>query len=95
MKRSVLMLNSDRVSAVYAPETIPLFYEISALNLPAQNFKILYLPLPENPFYTVFSKSAPKAKYFLEKYNKARKKINLSYEEYLSLYLKNINIIRF
>jgi ABC-type amino acid transport substrate-binding protein len=90
MKRAVKMLAAGRVTAVAAPERHPFYFEVSQLNLKEGEFKILNLPYLGREFHTVFSKASPKGKRLLESYNKARKKVLVSYEQYLAeFYIKH------
>lgn len=95
MKRAVKMLAAGRVTAVAAPERHPFYYEVGQLGLKEGEFKVLKLPSAGRNFYTVFAKASPNGKRLLSKYNKVRKKINVSYEQYLKKYYEKLGIKKF
>ena len=91
-KQHLKILFADRVDAIHTLDEFSMLYEAKKLNLDKQ-IKILFLPEPPLPFYSVFHKSE-NGKMLAEKYDIAIKELGLTTNHYLELVQHEIDLVK-
>lgn len=82
-KQHLKKLVAGRVDAIHTLDEFSLIYKAKKLNMDAQ-IRILYLPEPPLPFYSVFCKNE-KGKKLARKYDVAIKELGFTSDHYIEL----------